>query len=436
MFRVDLPDSGIQGPGGSGYGGTSATSLATAGSGSKAFTTQAGLAYSKGARIRASSIGTGEYMEGVVASYSGTTLTVTMYRNVGTGTHADWTINLAGDVGAAGSPGSPGSGATITGLAGQIPICDGAGNAAGSADLTFDTGSKTLTVGAFGFADLGGGILQLGDSNLTWDAANQRLIFGSGGSWDGLTLKSQNIQGLDGGDLSIRSNATANATISLANAGAWGINNTAIGWVGNVDGSGTFSFGTGAAFSWNFNTDGTVGGNFDFASSLLVAAGGGNTIDLGSVTDPWRTGYFGTSVVAPRVDIGADFVLREVSSLLELGSSNATVDGSGNFHGKAFLTASAQAAFVAAPYGVSAGQTGEFRCLELAANGTNYVALKAPDALAGSLAFTLPATDAAGPLASNGAGVLSAVAGADLTIVIPVANKTLTFTKGVLTAVV
>lgn len=93
---------GPPGAAGPGYLATSATSLVTAGSGSRAFTTQAGLAYTAGARIRATSTGTGDWMEGVTASYSGTTLTVTMDLNSGTGTNADWDINLAGERGATG----------------------------------------------------------------------------------------------------------------------------------------------------------------------------------------------------------------------------------------------------------------------------------------------------------------------------------------------
>lgn len=93
---------GPPGAAGPGYLATSATSLVTAGSGSRAFTTQAGLAYTAGARIRATSTGTGDWMEGVTASYSGATLTVTMDLNSGTGTNADWDINLAGERGATG----------------------------------------------------------------------------------------------------------------------------------------------------------------------------------------------------------------------------------------------------------------------------------------------------------------------------------------------
>jgi len=88
---------GTTGATGPGYAATSTTSLAI-GTGSKAFTTQAGLAYSAGARVRASSAAdVADFMEGVVASYSGTTLTVTVDLTGGTGTDADWNINLAGE---------------------------------------------------------------------------------------------------------------------------------------------------------------------------------------------------------------------------------------------------------------------------------------------------------------------------------------------------
>lgn len=54
------------------------------------------------------------------------------------------------------------------------------------------------------------------------------------------------------------------------------------------------------------------------------------------------------------------------------------------------LSTSIQAGVVINPYGVTAGDTGEIRFKELAAGGSNYVAIKAPDALAGDIAFVLP----------------------------------------------
>lgn len=45
------------------------------------------------------------------------------------------------------------------------------------------------------------------------------------------------------------------------------------------------------------------------------------------------------------------------------------------------------------PYGTGVGNTGETQWFELAANGTNYIAFKAPDALAGTNTYTLPSAN-------------------------------------------
>lgn len=77
-----------------GYGGTSTTSLAI-GTGSKVFTTQSGLAYN-GARVRAAAASDAtKWMEGV-ATYAGTTLTITVDKTGGSGTFASWTLAIAG----------------------------------------------------------------------------------------------------------------------------------------------------------------------------------------------------------------------------------------------------------------------------------------------------------------------------------------------------
>lgn len=62
-----------------------------------------------------------------------------------------------------------------------------------------------------------------------------------------------------------------------------------------------------------------------------------------------------------------------------------------------------------APYGTSAGNTNELRFLELAANGTHYVGLKAPDSIAGNVIWVLPSADGAANtyLGTNGSGTLS-----------------------------
>jgi hypothetical protein len=96
--------TGATGATGPGYTATSVSSIAIASSGSKAFTTQASMAYTVGARVRATdAANTANWMEGLVTAYSGTTLTFTADLSSGAGTIASWNINLAGERGAAGA---------------------------------------------------------------------------------------------------------------------------------------------------------------------------------------------------------------------------------------------------------------------------------------------------------------------------------------------
>lgn len=92
---------GVGGGTGPGYLATSSTSVAI-GAGSKTFTTQAGLAYSAGAWASAASgANAADYMVGPVVSYSGTALVIGVTLTGGSGTHADWNINLSPAVSAA-----------------------------------------------------------------------------------------------------------------------------------------------------------------------------------------------------------------------------------------------------------------------------------------------------------------------------------------------
>lgn len=104
--------AGTTGATGPGYAATSTTSIAMAASGSKSITTQTGLAYTAGARIRLTSAGTpADYWEGVITSYTSGSgaLVFTADKATNTATHADWNINLAGEIGSAGAAGSTGS---------------------------------------------------------------------------------------------------------------------------------------------------------------------------------------------------------------------------------------------------------------------------------------------------------------------------------------
>jgi len=92
--------AGAVGANGPGYLATSVSSV-TIGLGSKTFVTQAGLAYTAGARVRVSDTGspTANYVEGVCTAYTGTSLTILVDRIAGSGTISTWDINLAGDPG-------------------------------------------------------------------------------------------------------------------------------------------------------------------------------------------------------------------------------------------------------------------------------------------------------------------------------------------------
>ena len=92
---ISTGSMGPQGPNGPGYAATSTTSLAIA-AGAQTFITLSGLAYSGGARARASSAANGaNYMEGLITSYSGTSLVLNVDTTGGSGTYADWNLNLA-----------------------------------------------------------------------------------------------------------------------------------------------------------------------------------------------------------------------------------------------------------------------------------------------------------------------------------------------------
>lgn len=115
VFATDLAagkwqlvaSTGAAGTAGTGYAATSASSI-TIGTGTKVFTTQAGLAYSAGALVRVSSRASlANYMDGNVVSYSGVTLTVNVTAVGGTGgPFVDWNINSLGATGATGPVGA------------------------------------------------------------------------------------------------------------------------------------------------------------------------------------------------------------------------------------------------------------------------------------------------------------------------------------------
>lgn len=82
---------------------TSTTSLTVTGSGNKTWAIQSGRGFAMGQRLRAASDDGTKINEGLVTSYSGTSLIINVDYVSGSGTHADWNISVIGDRGAAGA---------------------------------------------------------------------------------------------------------------------------------------------------------------------------------------------------------------------------------------------------------------------------------------------------------------------------------------------
>jgi hypothetical protein len=126
----------------------------------------------------------------------------------------------------------------------------------------------------------------------------------------------------------------------------------------------------------------------DAVGSAEIAAGGVGNAELAadSVTSAKiQDGQVQTA------DLAADAVTT--SEIL-----NGTITGADVSQSAALSVASvgvsAQAGVTLSPFGVAAGNTGEARFKELAAGGGNFVALKAPDALAADVTYILPAAPA------------------------------------------
>lgn len=111
-------DQGIQGSTGPApiITGTSTSVVSVSGSPLKSFTTQAGIAWTTGERLRAINAGGDRILTGVISSYSGTSLTLNVDTVQGVGSDNSWTITITGEQGSQGPIGVAGP----TGLTGAI----------------------------------------------------------------------------------------------------------------------------------------------------------------------------------------------------------------------------------------------------------------------------------------------------------------------------
>jgi hypothetical protein len=150
--------TGATGPTGLGFGNLVSTTSIAIGTGSKAFTVNqanGANAYQVGARVRVSNPGApANYMEGVIASYSTTTLTVTVDATGGSGTFASWNFDIAGAVGATGPTGATGTNGSTgpTGPTGAGPTGPTGAGPTGPTGATGSSGSGADSVFAYTFS--------------------------------------------------------------------------------------------------------------------------------------------------------------------------------------------------------------------------------------------------------------------------------------------
>lgn len=159
--------------------------------------------------------------------------------------------------------------------------------------------------------------------------------------------------------------------------------------------------GTTAAFYWN----GTI---WEGANSI---AQGGNSgaVALGSLDNSVNViangvSFVGATPSVPNASFGIQATTWSAAVLSGTGGTFFSSTGSHDFQSGAGLPVR----FL--PSGVAAGQTGAIALRELAANGTNHVGFLAPDNIAASLLYTLPAaapTIAGQSLQSTIPGVMS-----------------------------
>ncbi|MBL0311054.1 MAG: collagen-like protein, partial [Bacteroidetes bacterium] len=281
--------TGATGTAGAGYLASSSSSVSI-GTGSKTFTTQSGLAFqNERVRISNTAAPTTKYMEGVVTSYSGTSITVSVDRVVGSGTLASWNIGIAGDVGAAGPAGADG----VAGATGATGTNGDQYATTSTTSMSVATGNKTFTVGT-GLAYTIGQIVSMTNSTSTfmtgpvsaYNAVTGSMTVGvtsktGSGTYSSWSVNLTGIQGYTGptgADGTFPSGSSAGNT-PYWNGSSWVVNSSNIYNNGGNVGVGTTSPGSALDVKGALRLSGSSSGYVGFAPA---AAAGSTTYTLPS----------------------------------------------------------------------------------------------------------------------------------------------------------
>lgn len=228
---------GPQGPAGAGFSIASTTSNAI-GTGSKAFTIASGGLSYLGARMRAAvTASPTNFVEGIVTAATATSVTITSDAIGGTGTHAAWSLVVAGDKGSQGLPGSPSTGAsssTVTVGVGNLTFAVTAG-----LDLIVGQRVRFAETAAPTVRWVEGIITAYSGGSMTINVANDGISTAGSGAVSAWTFGIIGSRGLTG--------PTGAASTVPGPAGA-SYNATSVSSIAISTGNKTFAIGTNTAY--------------------------------------------------------------------------------------------------------------------------------------------------------------------------------------------
>jgi len=211
------------------YNLTSVSSVAIA-TGSKTFTTNLSnisTAFTVGTRVRVAYVTTpANYMEGVITSFSGTTLVVNVDSIGGSGTYANWTVSVAGIQGSNGVT-------SITGTANQVIASASTGAVTLSLPQSINSGATPTFTGTnfTGIPNAGltnssitinGSSVSLGGSTTVTATATNALTIGtglSGTSYNGstaVTIANTGVLSFSGNSTGLTPATATTGAVSLA----------------------------------------------------------------------------------------------------------------------------------------------------------------------------------------------------------------------------
>jgi hypothetical protein len=269
------------------YNLTSVSSVAIA-TGSKTFTTNLSnisTAFTVGTRVRVAYVTTpANFMEGVVTSFSGTTLVVNIDSIGGSGTYANWTISVAGIQGSNGVT-------SITGTANQVIASASTGavtlslpqNINSGATPTF-TGTNFTGIPNAGLTNssitINGSSVSLGGSTTVTATATNALTIGtglSGTSYNGsaaVTIANSGVLSFSGNSTGLTPSTATTGAITLAGTlvvanGGTGLTTLATGYIPYGNGTGALS--SSSTLAYNGTT--LTAGNFVSSSATIPTNG-------------------------------------------------------------------------------------------------------------------------------------------------------------------